>query len=138
MSRAFAIGPLYAGVVIFSNDAGPTLGAPVVELLSWIFPSSEITPELTSKVTHDFDVIAKTVSESPEAAGGFVSGWGQIEFDCGRVKSRRWTCLIGWKSVEAHYACKETTPYQDNIHHVMNHGHTGLEMVHFAYSRVST
>lgn len=71
--------------------------------------------------------------ESPESAGGLVAGWGQVEFKHDGVASRRFTALIGWKSVNAHYKCKATAPFKDNIHWLMDNNDSGVEMVHYPY-----
>lgn len=124
--------------MVFPDDAGPALAAPVVELVSWIYPSGRVDAETQNKIAKGFSVFANAImSEAPEAAGESIGGWGQVEFDHDGTLSRRYTALIGWKSVEAHYACKETPPFQKNIHNIMEHNHTGIEMVHYAYSQSS-
>ena len=132
-TRSLATGPVYADIVDFPEDAYLYFEALVVELISFIYPSNEITPEFASKVVNGWGIFAKAIFKTPEVDGALASGWGQIEFEHEGVKSRRWTCLIGWKSVEDHYACKKTAPFKDNIHHLMDHGRTGIEMRHYAY-----
>lgn len=131
-------GPIYEDIVVFPGNAGPALAAPVVELVSWIYPSKKVDSDTKTQIAKGFSVFANAiVSEAPEAAGGTIGGWGQIDFEHEGILSKRYTALIGWKSVEAHYACKETPPFQKNIHNIMEHNHTGLEMVHYAYSQSS-
>jgi hypothetical protein len=126
---------MYEDVVIFPEDAGPTIKANVVELVSWIHPVSKIDTAREEKVADGFAIFQKAISsDAPESDGGLVGGWGQIEFKHDGVASRRFTSLIGWKSVDAHYDCKKTQPFLDNIHHLIGNDHSGVEMVHFAYS----
>jgi hypothetical protein len=94
----------YDDVVNFPADAGPSLSAPVVELVSWIHYTSNIDKDLENKCLDGSAKFAKAISsESPESAGGLVAGWGQVEFKHDGMASRRFTALIGWKSVNAHY-----------------------------------
>ncbi|CAL8575893.1 hypothetical protein XPA_001792 [Xanthoria parietina] len=128
--------PVYSDVVVFPEDAGSALAAPVVELVSWIYPAAKINADAEKTIAEGFYVFANAImSEAPEAAGRTVGGWGQVPFDHEGTSSKRYTALIGWKSVEAHYACKKTPPFLDNIDHIGKHGHTGLEMAHYAYSQ---
>ncbi len=132
----FADGPVYEDVVVFAEDAGPSIGARVVELVSWIHPTSNIDAEKEKKVASDFTQFQNAIgTEAPESDGGLVAGWGQIKFDHEGVLSRRFTSLIGWKSVQAHYDCKKTAPFLDNIHWLMDNDDAGVEMVHYAYSQ---
>ncbi|KAI1132563.1 hypothetical protein F5Y10DRAFT_230846 [Nemania abortiva] len=127
---------LYEDTVIFSEDPRPALRAKVVELVSWIHPVDQVTAEKKSEIEQGFKKFQVAITQqSPEADGGLVSGWGQDEFDFKGVLSRRFTLLIGWKSVEAHYACKKTKPFTDNIHWLMDYGHSEIEMAHYAYSQ---
>ncbi|KAK5442724.1 hypothetical protein LTS15_010931 [Exophiala xenobiotica] len=131
-----ACGSIYEDVVLFPEDPLPTIKANVVELVSWIHPVDKIDAEREKKIADGFKHFQKAISsEAPEADGGLVAGWGQVPFDHEGVKSRRFTSLIGWKSVDAHYKCKETRPFLDNIHWLMENDDSGVEMVHYAYSK---
>ncbi|KAM4061127.1 hypothetical protein HRG_009992 [Hirsutella rhossiliensis] len=130
--KALAAGPVYEDVVLFSEDPASVLGAEVVELVSWIHPTANMDDDRKNKVKHGFSKFQKAIStHSPEADGGLVAGWGQVEFDHAGVPSRRFTSFIGWKSVDAHYKCKETPPFTENIHWLAENGDTGVEMVHY-------
>jgi hypothetical protein len=95
----------------------------------------KIDAERANKVADGLEHFQKAISsEAPEADGGLVARWGQVSFDHEGVKSRRFTSLIGWKSVDAHYKGKETRPFLDNIHRLMENDDSGVEMVHYAYS----
>ena len=100
-------------------------------------PSERCVMESDEEGRFWFKQFQKAISsEAPESDGGLVAGWGQVEFEHGGVTSRRFTCLIGWKSVEAHYACKLTAPFTENIHWLMENGHVGVEMVHYAFKAI--
>ncbi|KUJ13138.1 uncharacterized protein LY89DRAFT_737122 [Mollisia scopiformis] len=125
---------IYNDMVIFLVDPAPTLSAPAVELVSWIYLVSKIDKEREDKVAYGFLKFADAISSrAPEAAGGLVSGWGQMPFEHEDVESRRFTSFIGWKSVEDHYKCKETPPFLENIHWLMENDDSGIEMVHYKY-----
>jgi hypothetical protein len=103
--------------------------------VSWIHLSSKIDAGREKKVADGFSKFAKAITaDASEAEGGLVGGWGQVEFDHGGIQPRRYTALIGWKSVEAHYACKKTAPFLENIHYFMENDDSGVEMVHYKYS----
>lgn len=132
--QAMASGPVYHDVVVFTEDVEPTLAAEAVELVSWIHPSSSIDQKKMSDVEQGFKIFQKAIStQAPESDKGLVGGWGQ-EFDYNGTPSRRWTALIGWKSVQAHYDCKKTAIFTENIHWLMDYGHSEVEMVHFSYA----
>lgn len=134
--KSIATGPLYEDIVLFSEAADDALGANVVELVSRIHPTSQIDKEKMKKVEYGFSKFQQAISsEAPEADGGLVAGWGQVEFDHEGVPSRRFTSFIGWKSVQAHYDCKSTPLFTKNIHWLRENNDTGVEMVHYAFSK---
>jgi hypothetical protein len=121
-------------LLLCSSAAAPTLTAPTVEIVSWIHHSSNITPEFEKVVFEKFEVFNEAITtQSPYAAGGMAAGWGQVEFDLEGVPSRRFTALIGWKSVEAHTTCKGTLPFRDNIHLLSKNGNAAFEMGHYFF-----
>ncbi|KAI1392022.1 uncharacterized protein F4822DRAFT_425240 [Hypoxylon trugodes] len=131
-----ATGPVYEDTVDFSENPQPALGAKVVELVSWVYSVDNITDEKKAEIDSGFKKFQKAITtEAPESDGGIVAGWGSAEFDFEGVPSKRYTLLIGWKSVQAHYKCKTTPPFTDNIHWLMDNGHSKVEMVHFPYSQ---
>ncbi|KAI8622849.1 hypothetical protein F5Y19DRAFT_482352 [Xylariaceae sp. FL1651] len=110
-------GPIYDDTVLLSDDSiMPTLGAKIVEIISWI--------HLTEKVEGKKEAIEQgfwyfhnaIIGGAPETEGGLVSGWGQAEFDFQGVLSKRFTLLMDWRSVEAHYACAEMKLFKENLH----------------------
>jgi hypothetical protein len=133
--ESVASGKVYDEVVVFPENADAALGAPAVELVSWIYPVSKLTEEHKKKIETGFANFKAPLSKTPQAAGDLVGGWAQSDFEHDGVPSRRWTLLIGWKSVEDHYACKKTQPFIDNIHWLMENDHVDpVDMVHYAYS----
>ncbi|KAI1111816.1 hypothetical protein F5Y14DRAFT_424135 [Nemania sp. NC0429] len=131
-------GPCYQDSVLFSEDPRPAFGAKVVELVSWVYPVDIIAAK-KDEIEQGFRKFQAAITQqAPEADGGLVSGWGQEEFDFKGVPSRRFTLLIGWKSVDAHYSCKTTKPFTENIHWLCDYGHSEIEMVHYAYSQSQT
>ncbi|KAK3320220.1 hypothetical protein B0T19DRAFT_434099 [Cercophora scortea] len=126
--------PIQEDFVIFTNPIDATLTAQVVELVSWIHPTTSLT-EAKKKAREDGFAHFQTAisAAAPQSDGGLVAGWGQVEFEHKGVPSHRLTCLIGWKSVEAHYECKTTELFTSNIHHLRDPEAIGVEMVHYAY-----
>ncbi|KAL9607256.1 MAG: hypothetical protein Q9167_007814 [Letrouitia subvulpina] len=131
-------GALYEDVVVFPGDAGSALDAPAAELVSWIYATDGLDDAKRQKIDRGFAAFADPLqAQAPETAGGAIAGWSQLDFTYeGKSRARRFTALIGWKSVEAHYACKETRPFLDNIHNIMDLNHIGIEMVHYSFSAV--
>jgi hypothetical protein len=124
-------------VIVFSEDASAALEAPTVEIVSWIYPIEKLNEERKEQTATDFGKFKAAISNTPEAAGGLVAGWSQHYFDHKGVRARRWTALIGWKSVEDHYACKNTKAFLDNIHWLMDNEHLEpVEMVHYNFAKV--
>ncbi|KAF2794700.1 hypothetical protein K505DRAFT_360843 [Melanomma pulvis-pyrius CBS 109.77] len=133
--KSVSSGEIYNNVVVFPKNAGPSLGAPTIELVSWIYEVSKLTNEQKKKIEVGFANFQAPLSKTSEAAGGLVGGWSQNDFNHDGITSGRFTALIGWKSVESHYACKKTKPFLDNIHWLMENDHSEpVEMVHYAYS----
>ncbi|KAK3690190.1 hypothetical protein B0T22DRAFT_463142 [Podospora appendiculata] len=132
---SIASAPIHADFVVFTGSVDVTLAAHAVELVSWIHPAANLTEAKEKAVEEGFAHFQTAISaEAPQSDGGLVAGWGQVEFEHKGVPSRRFTCLIGWKSVEAHYECKTTPVFTDNIHHLRDPQAIGVEMVHYAFS----
>jgi hypothetical protein len=123
--------PIYNDIVLFPEDARPALRAPVNEQVSWIHPVSKIASDCEKKVAYGFSHFAEAINKAPEAASSLVNDWCLVEFEHDGVKSRRFTALIGWKSVEEHYRCKETALFMDNVHWLRGNDHSGVEMAHY-------
>jgi hypothetical protein len=105
--------------------------------VSWIHPTVNVTEEKKKAVYDGFLHFREAVSPLPEPDGGMVAGWGQMDFEREGVPSLRFTALVGWKSVEAHFGCKKTAVFEANIHHLRGQGARGVEMVHYAFSNSS-
>ncbi|KAJ8132738.1 hypothetical protein O1611_g881 [Lasiodiplodia mahajangana] len=132
--KKLSTGPLYDDTVIFSEDPFPVLKANAVELISCIYSVDQYKAR-KGDIEQGFKHFQKGLSEqAPEVDRGLVSGWGQ-EFDYEGVPSRRFTLLIGWKSVDAHYVCKSTKAFTDNIHWLVGYGYTKSVMAHYAYGQ---
>lgn len=116
-----------------ADDAEPSLGAKTVELVSWIFPLSKV-PSVEKKMADGFLKFASSISPSQWSSGGMVAGWSVNVFTHQGEESRRFTGLIGWQSSAAHYECKATPTFTDYIDY-LEHGHSGIEMAHYDYSK---
>jgi hypothetical protein len=121
-------------VVFPYEDPSMAFNAPVTEVMPWFFPLSMMKPEFTELVPGNFIKFAKRIAEAPEHVGRAVGGWGKYEVEFNGQRCRSFTGFIGWKSVEAHQACKTTPPFKNHIHLPRHPGNAGLEMKHFALS----
>lgn len=129
--EALAAGPIYEDVLTIREHPTHPFDAEVVELVSWFHPVSTIDYAKQVQVGYGFDRFKQAILDSPEIDGGLCAGWGEFEFEHKGVTCRRFTALIGWKSVDAHYACKSTPVFIENFHWLMDNNHTGVEMVHY-------
>lgn len=129
-----ATGPVYEDIVLFSEDVMPSLGATAVELVSWFHPVTKIDNKKKEQAWHGFEEFRKAIQDTPQAEGGLVAGWGEIPLQNDGTLSKRFTLFIGWKSVDAHYECKETPAFLDNIHWLNDNDDDGVEMVHYYWS----
>ncbi|KAM7197245.1 hypothetical protein V8F33_005673 [Rhypophila sp. PSN 637] len=118
-------------IIMLAEDPAPTFTSQVVEVVWWIHPVDGLDDAKPLAAFKEFQKIFRS-----ETDGGLVAGWGEKEFDYQGVKTRRFYCLIGWKSVDAHLACKQTPVFAENIHFLRDHGHIGVQMVHYPFRAV--
>lgn len=129
--------PRFGDVVVFPADAGPSLSAAIVEQVSFFLPYSEVDAGREKRVADGFAKFAESIMADPEADDGMVGGWGRLPAFQEGVSCRRYTTLMGWKSYDAHFACKKTAVYKDNVHHLKKTECSlvaTVDMAHYKYS----
>jgi hypothetical protein len=94
---------------------------------------SNLTPKREADLYEKFTHFAAGIESSEHSAGKTTGGWGQILFEHKGQECKRFTALIGWKSVEDHAACKSTPAFRDNIHLLSKNNDIGVEMVHYEF-----
>ncbi|KAJ5736761.1 uncharacterized protein N7483_001886 [Penicillium malachiteum] len=132
--KSLATGPLCEDIVFLDESVNKVLGAQVVEIVSWIHPTSQIDGEKIRLLEDGFLKFQKAISnETSGVDGGLVAGLGQIEFVHQGVRCHRFTSLIGWKSVQTHYDCKATPAFMENIQWLTDQNERDMEMVHYSF-----
>jgi len=99
----------------FPAEAPAALSAPITELLS-----VDLAADVDSAA---FDAqVAEFMTKGKEQAAGVVAlagGWVVEERDVDGAKGRGYEVAIGWESLEAHMAFRETQAYRDLVPPVM-------------------
>ncbi|KAJ5723086.1 hypothetical protein N7488_001121 [Penicillium malachiteum] len=135
--KSLTDGPLHDDILLLPELVDEILTADVVEIVSWVHPTSQIDEEKKSLLEDGFLKFQEAIdNEDSGVHTGLVGGWGQTEFVDEGVRCRRFTSLIGWESVQAHYDCKLTPPFVENIQWLMDKNERRLEMAHYAFQDV--
>ncbi|KAJ5611611.1 hypothetical protein N7528_008716 [Penicillium herquei] len=135
--KSLANGPLYEDILLLPELVNEILEADVVEIVSWVHPTSQME-EKKEMLEDGFLKFQEAIdNEDSGVHTGLVAGWGQIEFVDEGVCCRRFTSFIGWESVQAHYDCKLTPPFVENIKWLMNKDERHHEMVHYVFDGTS-
>lgn len=80
--------------------------------------SADLSDSEKSTWESDLDKFAKVLEENAQGYRGFLGGWVVEEQEHKEVdgKTILWLSLLGWDSVEAHMAFRETDAFKDNVH----------------------
>lgn len=73
--------------------------------------------------------VIKITSENAEGFKGAVGGWVVEDVEYEGKKGKAFVGLVGWESVEAHMAYRETQAFKDNIH-LLTEDSLGLDVHH--------
>lgn len=98
-------------------------------------PASPVTEVLTCYLeTEDpgFESKAKQLVKAISDNEGFKAasvGWVVEDVEYEGKKGKAYVALVGWESVEAHMACRETQAFKDNAH-LIREDTLGLEVHH--------
>lgn len=87
--------------------------APIVEMLTLYFPS-EIDQENVDATLLNF---IQTIADNSKGFVGRTTGWVVEELEHDKVdgKAKAYAVAIGWESLEAHIAYRETQTFKDEI-----------------------
>ncbi|KAM7200086.1 hypothetical protein V8F20_005507 [Naviculisporaceae sp. PSN 640] len=121
-------------IIDLREDPTPALTAHVVEVVWWDHELEQIGEAREAKAYEAFVTLQNGVGSQTE--GGSVAGWGQKEFEHQGKPTRRFYCLIGWSSVEAHMACKKTEAFAESIVPLRNQGHVAVGMAHYPFRAI--
>jgi hypothetical protein len=108
--------------------------APVVEVITWFYPLSMVTPDFEALVPENFQKFAAGLKAAPEHVGGASAGWSLDKVDRDGQRCKAFTGFIGWESAAAHSAAKKTQPFQDHVHYLRHPGNAGVTMWHISFT----
>ncbi|KAL8998362.1 MAG: hypothetical protein Q9169_002575 [Polycauliona sp. 2 TL-2023] len=91
--------------------------APVTEMITHYF-SAGISQSDQSAFESSVKQFSQVLEEKAEGFTGFASGWvvEEVEHEGVDGKAKSWQSCLGWQSVEAHMAFRETEDFKDNVH----------------------
>ncbi|KAL9005680.1 MAG: hypothetical protein Q9188_001539 [Gyalolechia gomerana] len=91
--------------------------SPVTEVVGHYF-AADISDSEKSTFESDLNKFAKVLEETAEGYKGFAGGWLLEEQEHGDMegKAKVWQSCIGWDSVEAHMAYRETQAFKENVY----------------------
>ncbi|KAL9036355.1 MAG: hypothetical protein Q9180_004346 [Flavoplaca navasiana] len=91
--------------------------APVTEMINHYF-SADISQSEQSSFESSVKQFSQVLEEKAEGFKGFAAGWvvEEVEHEGVEGKAKSWLSCIGWQSVEAHMAFRETKDFKDNVH----------------------
>lgn len=115
----------------FSSPQGAqktAFGAPITELLT-IYA----TPEEAEQVGSDAQEFLESVKRDAKGLVGVDSGWIVEEVEHEKLgegkKGKAYYAALGWQSLEAHVANRDTQSFKDNIH-LLRDNVAGIEVHH--------
>ncbi|KAL8766432.1 MAG: hypothetical protein Q9209_006808 [Squamulea sp. 1 TL-2023] len=91
--------------------------APVTEMITHYF-STSITESEQSSFESDLKKFAQILEEKAKGCTGFAGGWVVEELDHEGVegKTKSWQSCVGWQSIEAHMAFRDTKDFKNNVY----------------------
>ncbi|KAL8805413.1 MAG: hypothetical protein Q9182_001979 [Xanthomendoza sp. 2 TL-2023] len=91
--------------------------APVTEMIAHHF-SSDISDDDRASFESNMKKFAQLLEEKAAGFKGFAGGWVVEDIEHAEVggKTKTWQSCVGWQSVEAHMAFRETEEFKDNVH----------------------
>ncbi|KAL9610992.1 MAG: hypothetical protein Q9167_004337 [Letrouitia subvulpina] len=99
------------------HPPSPAANSSVTEVVALYFPST-ISDSEKSSFEESIQKFKKICEDHANGYKGFASGWvvEELEHEEMEGKAKVYQCLLGWESVEAHLAFRETQEFQDNIY----------------------
>ncbi|KAI4230307.1 MAG: hypothetical protein L6R36_000118 [Xanthoria steineri] len=92
------------------------LTSPVTEMITHYFSANVSKSELSS-FESSMKEFFRCLEENAEGFKGFAGGWvvEEVEHEDVESKAKSWQSCVGWQSVEAHMAFRETKHFKDNV-----------------------
>lgn len=87
--------------------------APIVEIILWYFPKDVDKTNVDTTLVN----FIETIADNAEGFVGYTTGWVAEELEHEKIegKAKAYAIAIGWESVEAHMAYRETQTFKDDI-----------------------
>ena len=114
---------LHANLTPHPATAALGTASPVTEVLTAYFEKED--NDFAAKATQ----LTKAISENADGFKGAAGGWVIEDVEYEGKKGKAYVAMIGWESVEAHMAFRETTAFKENIH-LIREGPLGMELHH--------
>lgn len=109
---------------------------PPTAALGTASPVTEVLTAYFEKEDDGFDAkvkqLVKAISENSEGFKGASGGWVIEDVEYEGKKGKAYVGLLGWESVDAHMAFRETQAFKDNIH-LVRKDPLGLEVHHTVF-----
>lgn len=106
---------------------------PATAALGTASPVTEVLTVYVEKEENDFvtkiNQLAKVISENADGYKGVAGGWVIEDVEYKGKKGKAYVVTLGWESVEAHMAFRETAAFKENIH-LIRDGPLGMELHH--------
>ena len=106
-------------------------GSPVTELITAFFPAS-VSADVQAKFTENAGKFLKVSESAHDGFKDATAGWVVEQQDNEKVegkKAKAYVAAIGWPSIDAHKAFRETQVFKDNIW-LLGEGVADSEMHH--------
>ena len=106
---------------------------PATAALGTASPVTEVLTVYLEKQDNDFvakvNQLTKVIAENADGFKGVAGGWVIEDVEYKGKKGKAYVATLGWESVEAHMAFRETSEFKDNIH-LLREGPMGMELHH--------
>lgn len=106
-------GPVQMRHAEFRAPLATAAVAPIVELLTLYFPDH------VDRINVDTTLVEfiQTLVDNAKGFVGYTTGWVAEELEHEKIegKARAYAVAIGWESLEAHMAYRDTQTFKDNI-----------------------
>jgi heme-degrading monooxygenase HmoA len=97
----------------FRTPFSTAAAAPIVEMLTLYFPS-DVDQAMVESTLITF---IQTIVDNAKGFVGYTTGWVAEEVEHEKIegKARAYAVAIGWESLEAHMAYRDTQTFKDDI-----------------------
>ncbi|KAL8637607.1 MAG: hypothetical protein Q9228_005137 [Teloschistes exilis] len=109
----------------------------VTEVVEHYFPA-DISEADRSSFETNLKEFAKVLEKKAEGYTGWAGGWviEELEHEAVQGKAKVWHSCIGWQSVDAHMAFRETQDFKDNVHLMRPESKKAITMHHVPFQAI--